>query len=102
MVFSKPSPHRCKILTVSQLLSKEDVDEILDLSEDFIPQSEVKQISSGLDLTDSVAKRLKALDCQLKDHRFKSHQLRLEKTFFLHLAPNPGPSKIVNWGPGVG
>ena len=44
------SNHRCKILTVSQLLSKEDVDEILYLSEDFIPQSEVKQISSGLDL----------------------------------------------------
>ena len=50
MAFSKPSPHRCKILTVSRLLSKEDVDEILYLSEDFIPQSEVKQISSGLDL----------------------------------------------------
>ena len=39
MAFSKPSPHRCKILTVSRLLSKEDVDEILYLSEDFIPQS---------------------------------------------------------------
>ena len=50
MAFSKPSPHRCKILTVSRLLSKEDVDEILYLSEDFIPQSEVKRISSGLDL----------------------------------------------------
>ena len=50
MAFSKPSPHRCKILTVSRLLSKEDVDEILYLSEDFTPQSEVKQISSGLDL----------------------------------------------------
>ena len=54
MAFSKPSPHRCKILTVSWLLSKEDVDEILYLSEDFIPQSEVKQISSGLDLMRSL------------------------------------------------
>ena len=54
MAFSKPSPHRSKILTVSRLLSKEDVDEILYLSEDFIPQSEVKQISSGLDLMRSL------------------------------------------------
>ena len=54
MAFSKLSPHRCKILTVSRLLSKEDVDEILYLSEDFIPQSEVKQISSGLDLMRSL------------------------------------------------
>ena len=54
MAFSKPSPHRCKILTVSRLLSKEDVDEILYLSEDFIPQSEVEQISSGLDLMRSL------------------------------------------------
>ena len=54
MAFSKPSPHRCKILTVSRLLSKEDVDEILYLSEDFIAQSEVKQISSGLDLMRSL------------------------------------------------
>ena len=54
MAFSKPSSHRCKILTVSRLLSKEDVDEILYLSEDFIPQSEVKQISTGLDLMRSL------------------------------------------------
>ena len=54
MAFSKPSPHRCKILTLSRLLSKEDVDEILYLSEDFIPQSEVGQISSGLDLMRSL------------------------------------------------
>ena len=54
MAFSKPSPHRSKILTVSRLLSKEDVDEILYLSEDFILQSEVKQISSGLDLMRSL------------------------------------------------
>ena len=54
MAFSKPSPYRCKILTVSRLLSKEDVDEILYLSEDFIPQSEVGQIFSGLDLMRSL------------------------------------------------
>ena len=54
MAFDKPFPHRCKILTVSRLLSKEDVNEILYLSEDFIPQSEVKQISSGLDLMRSL------------------------------------------------
>ena len=49
---------------------------------------------------------VKALDCQSKDHRFKSHQLPQEEkkktSFFLHLAPNPGPSKIVNWEPGLG
>ena len=54
MAFSKPSPYRCKILRVSRLLSKEDVDEIIFLSEDFIPQSEVNQISSGLDLMRSL------------------------------------------------
>ena len=54
MAFSKPSPHRWKILSVSRLLSKEDVDELLYLSEDFIPQSEVGQISSGLDLMRSL------------------------------------------------
>ena len=54
MAFSKPSPHRCKTLSVSRLLSKEDVNEILYLSEDFIPQSEVGQISSGLDLMRSL------------------------------------------------
>ena len=36
------------------MLSKEDVDEIVYLSEDFIPQSEVGQISSGLDLMRSL------------------------------------------------
>ena len=47
---------------------------------------------------------VKALDCQSKDHRFKSHQLPPEEktNIFLHLAPNPGPSKILNWGPGLG
>ena len=54
MAFSKPSPHRCKILTVSRYLSKEDVNEILYLPQEFIPQSEVGQISSGLDLMRSL------------------------------------------------
>ena len=50
---------------------------------------------------------VKTLDCQSKDHRFKS-QVQTppvttgEKKKFLHLAPNPGPSKIVNWEPGLG
>jgi len=47
---SKPSPQRCMILRVSRLLSRADVDGILYLSEDFIPQSEVGQSSSGVDL----------------------------------------------------
>ena len=54
LLSSKPSSHRCKILTVSRLLSREDVDDILYLSEDFIPQSEVGQISSGVDLMRSL------------------------------------------------
>ena len=46
---------------------------------------------------------VKALDCESKDHRFKFHQLLQEKKkIFLHLAPNPGPSKIVNWEPSLG
>ena len=51
-----------------------------------------------------VAMWLKHIDCQLKDHRFKSHPLGLEekKSIFLHLAPNPGPSTIVNWVAGSG
>ena len=54
LISSKPSSHRCKTLTVSRLLSREDVDDILYLSEDFIPQSEVGQISSGVDLMRSL------------------------------------------------
>jgi len=42
------------ILRVSRLLSRADVDGILYLSEDFIPQSEVGQISSGVDLMRSL------------------------------------------------
>ena len=54
LISRKPSSHRCKILTVSRLLSRADVDDILYLSEDFIPQSEVGQISSGVDLMRSL------------------------------------------------
>ena len=54
LISSKPSSHRCKTLTVSRLLSRENVDDILYLSEDFIPQSEVGQISSGVDLMRSL------------------------------------------------
>jgi len=54
MAFSKPSAHRCMILKLSRLLSREDVNELLFLSEDFIPQSEVEQIFSGVDLMRSL------------------------------------------------
>ena len=52
-------------------------------------------------LTDCVAEWFY---CQLKDPRFKFHQLSLaiRTSFFLHLALSLGPSKIVNWGPGLG
>ena len=45
---------------------------------------------------------VKTLDCQSKAHKFKSHQLPLEKKIFFNLATNPGISKIVNLGPGSG
>ena len=31
-----------------------------------------------------------------------SYHRRKKNSIFLHLAPNPGPSKIVNWEPGLG
>ena len=54
LMSSKPSSHRCKILRVSQLLSREEIDQIIYLSEDFIPQSEVMQVASGVDLMRSL------------------------------------------------
>ena len=54
LMSSKPSSHRCKILRLSQLLSREEVDQIIYLSEDFIPQSEVMQVASGVDLMRSL------------------------------------------------
>ena len=47
---SHPSHHRRQTLKIAKLLSKEDVDEIVYLSEDYIPPSEAAHISSGVDL----------------------------------------------------
>ena len=44
---------------------------------------------------------VKALDCQSKDLTGSS-PTSYHRSYFLHLAPNPGPSKIVNWEPGLG
>lgn len=46
----------------------------------------------------------RVIHCQSKDPRFKFHQLSLaiRTSFFLHLALSLGPSKILNWGPGLG
>ena len=44
---------------------------------------------------------LKARDCQLNNHRFKSHELTGE-SFFPNLAFYPGPSKKLNQVPGLG
>ena len=49
-VHSEPSPYRKQMLRISQLLSKEDVDKIVYLSEDFVTASEVGRVSSGIDL----------------------------------------------------
>ena len=45
--------------------------------------------------------KVEALDYGCWVHRFKSHQLPLEKNL-LHLTPHPGPSKAVNGGSGLG
>ena len=51
VVLSQPSPYRKQLLKIAKMLSREDVDELLFLSEDFIPQSEREQIrSSGVNL----------------------------------------------------
>ena len=44
---------------------------------------------------------VKARDCQLNNHRFKSHELTGE-SFFPNLAFYPGPSKKLNQVPGLG
>ena len=49
VVLSQPSPYRKQLLKIAKMLSREDVDELLFLSEDFVPQSEREQISSGVD-----------------------------------------------------
>ena len=49
-VSSQPSPYRRKLLKTAMMLSRENIENILFLSEDFLTQSEVTQISSGVDL----------------------------------------------------
>ena len=53
--------------------------------------------------SDCVAKWLKHLTVNQKitGSSPTSYHLR-KKSFFLHLAPNPGPRQVVNWGPGLG
>ena len=47
---SQPSPYRRLLLKTAMMLSRENIDGILFLSEDILTQSEVTQISSGVDL----------------------------------------------------
>ena len=49
-VVSQPSPYRRQLLKTAMMLSRENIDGVLFLSEDFLTQSEVTQISSGVDL----------------------------------------------------
>ena len=46
----EPSYHRKLMLKIAKSLSKEDVAEIVYLSEDFVPTDEAVKISSGIDL----------------------------------------------------
>ena len=58
VVLSQPSPYRKQLLKIAKMLSREDVDELLFLSEDFIPQSEQEQIrSSGVNLMRCLIRR---------------------------------------------
>ena len=52
-------------------------------------------------VSDCVAKWLKHLTVNRKITGSSPTSYHWRK-IFLHLAPNPGPSKIVNWGPGLG
>ena len=47
---NEPSAYRRQTLKIAKLLNKEDVDEIVYLSEDFVPPSEAAHISSGVNL----------------------------------------------------
>ena len=47
---AEPSAHRRCLLQVSRSLERQDIDEMLYLSEDFVPQTEVGLINSGIDL----------------------------------------------------
>ena len=53
---SKPSPHRRCLLKLSKALELQDINELLYLSEEFIPQTEVGAIKSGVDLMRSLEK----------------------------------------------
>ena len=58
VVLSQLSPYRKQLLKIAKMLSREDVDELLFLSEDFIPQSEQEQIrSSGVNLMRCLIRR---------------------------------------------
>ena len=47
---AEPSAHRRCLLQLSRSLEQQDINELLYLSEDFIPQTEVVSIKSGVDL----------------------------------------------------
>ncbi len=49
-----PPHHRKQTLKIAKLLSKEDVDEMLYLSEDFIPEDERAKITNGVELMRSL------------------------------------------------
>ena len=52
----KPSQHRRSLLQLSKSLEQQDINELLFLSEDFIPQTEVMGIKCGVDLMRSLEK----------------------------------------------
>ena len=52
----KPSPHRRRLLQLSKSLEQQDINELLYLSEDFIPQMEAMGIKCGVDLMRSLEK----------------------------------------------
>lgn len=52
----EPSIHRKCLLRLSKSLDQKEINELLYLSEDFIPQSEVTDIQSGVDLVRSLEK----------------------------------------------
>ena len=55
-VAPKPSPHRRCMLKLSKSLERQDIDELLYLSEDFIPPAESRAIETGIDLMRSLEK----------------------------------------------
>ena len=55
-VLPKPSQHRRCLLQLSKSLEQQDINELLYLSEDFIPQTEAVAIKCGVDLMRSLEK----------------------------------------------